>query len=163
MTQQQELQLRRAAKARRYSTDKIEQFIQFAKTKETGLGAQPAAVAQSSGPGKNLLKTAAKDTFKTLLVKPGARAGQLLTFGIGALTGNERLKDAAFRETNVDLGAFGSYDIEAPGTGTEGYKQAALDAGKAGVELFGGKLASKGVSVAGRVIRRGTQTVAGTC
>lgn len=132
MTPEQERQLRIQAGKRGYDRQKVEAFVQFAKDKENT--SQPTTARE---PEKtNLVKQLAKDAFSTLIVRPGARIGQAAAYGIGALTGNEQIKERAAGNQHVNLGPLGTYDVGTPRAGVQGLKQVAGEAAESASYLY---------------------------
>jgi hypothetical protein len=120
------------------------------------LGATPGS-PQSESEKDGIVKSIAKDAFKTLIVKPIARIGQAATGLYGLATGNDRLINSSLGDTEVNLGPLGKYQIEGQKGGKEGLKQIAGDTLKTASYLApvgriagtAGKLVTKGLTNAG--------------
>lgn len=145
MSPQQEQQLRQQAKLRGYDEAKTNAYVDFVRNKTASQieASRPVASAPKQQQGDGFIKSLAKDAFKTLIVKPGARIGQAAAYGLGAITKDENLKNAAFEDTNINLGLLGNYDIEGQRGGVSGVKQVVGDAAKTASYLYTpGKAAS---------------------
>jgi hypothetical protein len=142
MTPQQEQQLRLQAKARGYDKAKEDAYVEFVRNKTAPASTPPADEKKQKG--ENFLKSLAKDALKTLVVKPGARIGQAAAYGLGAITKDEHLKQAAFEDVSINLGPLGKYNIEEQKGGMSGIKQVAGDATKTASYLY---TPAKGASV----------------
>jgi hypothetical protein len=106
------------------------------------------------------LKTALKAPVKSLVVSPAVRAGRTMGAGLIYAFGSEEAKMRAdellARDTEVNLGLLGKYNIEAVKPGAAGLKQAAGEALEAGSYLVGGGAAPAAIkSTLGRGIVKG--------
>jgi hypothetical protein len=134
ITPKQELELRKYAREKGYSQEKIDSFIREKKSERFDSLFTAPKTQEKKGDG--FLKSVIKDPVKTLIVKPGTRIAQAGIGLYGALSGNERAQDFAGQDIDVDLPGLGKFNIEAQRSGLSGAKQITGDALKTASYLY---------------------------